>query len=335
MAGNVTFTDEIDRTLSTTRPDIMPMVWDNITTDIPLFHHMAEEKKIRSGGAYLEGTVLKEIPSAVGAGPTSAAITPVYLDPATRFRYAWKNIYVPFKIPGIDIRKNKGANRIVDIIGLSLDAVEAGMTEALGGTTLGIWGPAANDEGNASVLTSLLNLIKSAGNATGTTGNLTRTAAWWRNSTGTAITDFGTNGLTRWREAMFNAKRGNDLPDVVVTNQTQYLNFLNTLQANFRYNLPVEYRLSSRRSVDIGGDDVGFHRAIVLEDANAQADVARFINTRYLFLVTDEDAYFTILPFVSMIAQGEDAVASAALCMLNVIATNLLRQGVVTGGDTD
>ena len=35
MAGNVTFTDEIDRVLSTTRSDIMPMVFDNITTDIP------------------------------------------------------------------------------------------------------------------------------------------------------------------------------------------------------------------------------------------------------------------------------------------------------------
>ena len=335
MAGNVTFTDEIDRVLSTTRSDIMPMVWDNITTDIPLIHYLVQEKKVRVGGAYLEGTVLKELPSAIGAAPTAATVVPVYLDPATRFRYAWKNIYVPFKIPGPDIRKNKGPNKVLDIIGLSLDAVQAGMVQGLGGTSLGIWGPATNDEANESVLTSLLNLVKSSANTTGTTGTLSRTNAWWQNSTGTAITDFGTNGLTRWREAMFNAKRGNDIPDVVVTNQTQYLNFLNTLQANFRYNLPVEFRLSSRRTVDIGMDDVGFHGAVVIEDANAQADVARMINTKYLYLYVDEDSFLVLMPFISMLSQGEDAVASAAIAMCNMVCGNLARQGVVTGGDTD
>jgi len=334
MAGNVTFTDEIDRTLSATRSDIMPMVWDNITTDIPLIHYLVQEKKVRVGGAYLEGTVLKELPEAIGAGPTGR-VEPVYLDPATRFRYAWKNIYVPFKIPGIDIRKNKGPNKIVDIIGLSLDAVQAGMVQALGGTSLGLWGAVANDEGNQAALTSLLNLVKSSNNATGTTGNLSRTNSWWRNSTGTTITDFSANGIQRWREAMFNAKRGNDVPDVVVTTQTQYLNFLNALQATFRYNLPNEYRLSSRRVVDVGMDDVGFHGAVVLEDANAEATAARFLNTRYLFLVVDEETYLAIMPFVSMLSAGEDAVASAAISMLNLIATNLARQGVVTGGDAD
>src|SRR3990167_950007 len=335
MAGNVTFTDEIDRVLSTTRSDIMPMVWDNITTDIPLIHYLVQEKKVRVGGAYLEGTVLKELPSAIGAAPTAATVVPVYLDPATRFRYAWKNIYVPFKIPGPDIRKNKGPNKVLDIIGLSLDAVQAGMVQGLGGTSLGIWGPATNDETNESVLTSLLNLVKSSANTTGTTGTLSRTNAWWQNSTGTAITDFGTNGLTRWREAMFNAKRGNDIPDVVVTNQTQYMNFLNTLQANFRYNLPVEFRLSSRRTVDIGMDDVGFHGAVVIEDANAQADVARMINTKYLYLCVDEDSFLVLMPFISMLSQGEDEVASAAIAMCNMVCGNLARQGVVTGGDTD
>ena len=82
-------------------------------------------------------------------------------------------------------------------------------------------------------------------------------------------------------------------------------------------------------------DDVGFHGAVVIEDANAQADVARFINTKYLYLCVDEDSYMALMPFVSMLSQGEDAVASAAIAMLNLVCGNLLRQGVVTGGDTD
>ena len=338
MAGEATFTDTIGRLLSTTRSQVERMVFDVVTTRVPLIHYLMQEKRTKDGGAYLEAPVMKEVPTVIGAATTSATLAPAFLAPATKTRYAWKNIYAPFMIPGPDIRKNKGPEKQIDLFGLHLDAAAAAMVEALGGTSLGLWGSALNDESNEAVLTSLLNLVKSSDNATGTTGNLNRTNTWWRNqlNTGAAITDFSANGLDRLRAGHFAARRGNQVPDVCVTTTTTLRNLYNALQANFRYNLPQEYRLSSRRTVDVGADDIGFHGSILLDDANAEASAWRGLNTYSLYMVFDTESFMAIQPFVSMYP-GEhiDGVGSMLLCMANVVCHDLARQYIVTGSDSD
>lgn len=338
MAGEATFTDTIGRLLSTTRSQVERMVFDVVTSRIPLIHYLIQEKRTKEGGAYLEAPVMKETVTAIGAATTSASLAPAFYTPATKTRYAWKNIYAPFMIPGPDIRKNKGPEKQIDLFGLHLDAAAAGMVEALGGTTLGTWGSALNDESNEAVLTSLLNLVKSSANATGTTGGLNRTNTWWRNQvdTGTAVTDFSANGLDRIRAAHFAARRGNQVTDVCVTTTTALRNFYNALQANFRYNLPQEYRVSGRRTVDVGMDDIGFHGAILIDDANAEASTWRGLNTYSLYMVFDSEAFMALQPFVSMYP-GEhiDGVGSMLLSMCNLVCHDLGRQYCVTGVDSD
>jgi len=330
MAGNVSITDTFDRVFTTTRTTIIPRVWDNITTDIPVIHWLNQQGQVElhAGGAALEFNIFKELISAVGARATQK-VTPIHIDPATRGRYEWKHIYVPFKLAGQDLRKNKGPNAVVDLMLLAIEAAQASMTEALGGATLGIWSTTGEDD--TTIVTGLPHLISGA--TTGTTGNISRTNSFWQNSSGTAITDFSANGLTRWRETLFTAKRGNEVPNAVITNQTQYLNFLASLTTTIRYNLPLESRVASTGSLDIGVPDVVFHGALVIEDANATADVAFFANSKFLKLRIDTETNLLLRDFV--LSEDEDAISSMIVWMGNLTCTNLARQGRVTGGDAD
>lgn len=331
MAGNASLTETFDRVFTTTRTTIIPKVWDNITTDIPVIHWLNQQGQIEEheGGAALEFQVFKELINAVGAGPTQK-VTPVHVDPATRGRYVWKHIYVPFKVSGPDLRKNTGPNAVVDLMVLIVEASQASMTEALGGATLGIWSNTGEDD--VAVVTGLQHLISGA--TTGTTGNLSRANSWWQNSTGTAITDFSANGITRLRGALFTAKRGNEIPNALVMDQTSYLNFLSALTGTIQYNFPLESRVASQGSVDIGGADVYFHRALVMEDANATpAGVVYGLSSKFLKLRVHREANLLLREFV--LSEDEDAVSSMVIWMGNLTATNLARMFRIAGADLD
>lgn len=331
MAGDTAITDTFDRVFTTTRTTILPKVWDQITTNIPVIYWLNLEGQVEmhEGGAALEFNVFKELMTAVGARATQK-VTPVYVDPVTRGRYVWKNIYVPFKVPGIDLRKNMGPNAVVDLMVTVVEVAQASMTAALGGSTLGIWSSA--DESDETIITGFGNIFKSTANTTGTTGNISRTNAWWRNNTGTTITSFATNGVAGWRGAMFNAMRGNEIPNAIITNLTQYLNYLATLTGTYQTRLPLDVSVASRYLIDAGFPDVGFHGALVIQDANATANLAYAANSKFLKLRIHRDTNLYLRPFV--LTEDEDAISSMVIWMGNLTCTNLLRQGYVTGGDT-
>ena len=144
MAGNTAISTTFDRVFSTTHPQVMPKVWDNITTDIPFVHYLAEAGRVRfvEGGSALDFNVFKELGNAVGYASGTSTLTPVSLDPVTRGRYVWKNIALPFKIPGPDLRRNQGPTQIADLMAVVVESVRASFAEALGGSAVGVWSTA-------------------------------------------------------------------------------------------------------------------------------------------------------------------------------------------------
>lgn len=336
MANEASFTDTIGRLLSVTKTTVEKMITDVVSANIPMIHYFVEEGKVKEGGSYLEGVVLKEEVPAIGLATSASGLTPGFQSPTTKYRYAWKNIYAPFAIPGPDIRKNEGAAQHIDLFATHMAAGTSGLTSGLGGTTLGIWGSALNDESSEAVLTSLLNIVKSSAVATGTTGSLSRTPTWWRSilNTDGAVTSYATNGLTRTRGSHFAARRGNQKTDVCVTTRAALVNFYAALQATFNYNIPLEYRLSGRRTIDVGLDDVGFHGAILMDDANCEASTWRGLNTSSIYLVKHDKSFMSFSPFESMLNRGYDGVQTTIICMLNLVCSDLARQYCQTGVDT-
>jgi hypothetical protein len=171
-------------------------------------------------------------------------------------------------------------------------------------------------------------MIKASGNATGTTGGISRTNAFWINGvTTTAITSFATDGKARYSEAILNAKRGTDYPDVGITTKTQFLNYLALFSATMNLNNPI-----SGDRFDIGVPDVQLYGLRMFSDANATANQARFINSEYLKLMLLENDYLSFSP-----AMGDVNIDDTVIRLRftgNLFCPWLGAHSVTTGGDS-
>lgn len=336
--ANTAISTTFERVFTTTQPDVMPKVWDNITTDIPLIHYLYNRGGIEyvDGGAALDFMVFKELPNAIGYASGASTLTPVAPDPSTRGRYVWKNIAVPFKISGPELARNSGPNQVANLMAIIVEAVRYSLTSAIGGSSIGIWSSA--DETNEGAVTGLQNSVKvtSAANSTGTTGNISRaTNAWWRNTIGTVITDFSAHGVARWRGALFTAQRGNETTDLIVTTSTQLQNLLSALTSTYQFNLPMEMRVASNGMIDAGVPGINFHGALVMKDAGCPASEARGLNSKYIKLRVNKNRNMEFSEWVSMLPVGEDAIAAGCLWMGNLCLTNLAQHWGISGGDAD
>ena len=337
MAGNTAISTTFDRVFSTTHPQVMPKVWDNITTDIPFVHYLAEAGRVRfvEGGSALDFNVFKELGNAVGYASGTSTLTPVSLDPVTRGRYVWKNIALPFKIPGPDLRRNQGPTQIADLMAVVVESVRASFVEALGGSAVGVWSTA--DETSEGIVTGIQNIVatNTTDNTAGTTGNIARSNTWWRNQIGTAITDFSAHGIARMRSALFAAQRGNETTDLITMDSTSFQNLLSALTSTFQFNLPMEMRVASTGMLDVGVPGVNFHGALIIKDANCPLGEARGLNTKYVALHVHRNTNLVFSEWVSMLPVGEDALAASALWMGNLVATGLARHWGLEGANTD
>ena len=326
MAGATAISRTYNILETATDPSKIPGLFDVITSNIPTIHYFLDEAKEElPAGDKWRFRVYKEEAAGTGAGPTQDVVAS-YIDPWTVGEYAPKFLYVPVRLPNQNIILNQGPNQVFDLVKDAMAVMVRSMITLLGGSTRGIWTAGSNDETEATKLTGVPSIIKSTGNATGTTGRISRTNTWWQTGTATAITSFATNGLARYRQALMNAKRGTDFPDVGVTNQTQFLNYLATFSTVTLYQ-PIQ-----GERFDVGVPDVRLHGLRMFPDDNADADVARFINTEYLKLALLDGDYLAFSPAMGDTAKDDTVIRLRAT--LNLRCVDLGRQSFVTGGDT-
>ena len=328
MAGNVAISRTYDILATATDPSNIPGLWDVITSNIPTIHYFLDEATLETApGDQSRFRVYKEEASGVGAGPT-ADVVASYIDPWTVGEYAFKFLYVPVRLPNQHLILNAGENQIVDIVKDTMAVMLRSMISMLGGSVRGIWTVGSNDETEFTKLTGLPSVVKSSGNATGTTGRISRTNTFWQNAvTTTNITAFATNGLARYREGLMNAKRGTDFPNVGITNQTQFLNYLATFTTTINLFQPVKGDL-----FDVGVPDVRLHGLRMFPDDNAEANSARFINTEYLKLMLLLNDYLSFSP--AMGDTGKDDTVIRLRFTGNLFCPWLGAHAVVVGGDT-
>ena len=327
MAGNTSITRTYDLLSTATDPANTPGLWDVITSNIPTIHYFLDEAVMEtSSGDRNRFRVYKEEISGVGAGATQP-VAATYIDPWTVGEYGFKFLYVPVRLPNQHLILNAGENQRIDIVKDTMAVMIRSMISLLGGSVRGIWTANSNDETEATKLTGLPSLIKATGNATGTTGGISRTNAWWQNQTATAITSFATNGLTRYRQGLMNAKRGTDFPDVGITTQTQFINYLATFTGTPTLNLPI-----SGERFDVGVPDVRLYGLRMFPDDNATANQARFINTEYLKLMLLANDYLAFSPAMGDVAKDDTVIRLRFTG--NLFCSWLGAQAVVVGGDT-
>lgn len=328
MAGNTTISRVYALLETATLPSKTPGLWDVITANIPAIHHFFNEATMETDpGDKNEFRIYKEEIPGTGAGATQDVVAS-YIDPWTKGEYAFKFLYVPVRLPNQHLILNAGPNQQIDIVKDAMAVMIRSMISMLGGSVRGIWTANSNDETEATKLTGLPSIIKSTGNATGTTGRVSRTNSFWQNkTTSTNITSFATNGIIRYQEALMNAKRGTDFPDVGITNDTQFLNYLAKFQTNIRLNEPIK-----GERFDVGVPDVSLHGLIMFPDANAPDNEVRFINTEYTKLMLLAGDYLSFSPAMGDINKDDTIIRLRFTG--NLFCSWLGSNAVVVGGDT-
>ena len=306
----------------------IPGLWDVITSNIPTIHYFLDEATMETApGDKARFRIYKEEAAATGAGATQDVVAS-YIDPWTIGEYGFKFIYVPVRLPNQHIILNAGANQVVDIVKDTMAVMLRSMISTLGGSVRGIWTANSNDETEATKMTGLPSIVKASGNATGTTGRIARTSTFWQNSTTTtAITSFATNGLARYREALMNAKRGTDFPNVGVTTQSQFINYLATFNATTQLHVPIQ-----GERFDVGVPDVRLYGLRMFPDDNATTDQARFLNTEYLKLMLLANDYLAFSPAMGDVDKDDTVIRLRFTG--NLFCSWLAAQAVVSGGDT-
>ena len=328
MVGNLSLTREYQRIFSIMRDEVEPILFDNVSTRTNLLYRMKDLGAIiKTGGKpFLRFTILKELPTAAGYTDLDI-LTPVRPDPFTSAVYNWKQIQVPIQVSGRDIIQT-GDSGIEDLLEGMIQSAEISMREAIGGSTVGIFGDAA--ETNERAISGLQNQFTSSV-TTGTVGQLSRaTLTAWRHQSGNVASAFDTNGLNIMTTLYRQCGRYDETVDTIILNGSTWDNYLREVTRSFSLNLPLA---ANQDMIDAGFPNIAFFGALLTYDDACPANRGYFLNLRkYIRLFVREGRDAEIGDFIK--SQNKDDLVSFVLWAGELVNTNLARGGVLLNADT-
>ena len=333
MAGNLSVTREYKRIFSIVADEAEPILFDNVSTRTALLYRLKDMGAIiKTGGKpHLRFNILKELPTAVGYTDLDI-LTPVRGDPVTSAIYEWKQVAVPVQVSGLDMIKTPEGNEI-DLVEMFLQSAEIAMRDAIGGSSIGIFSSAAED--NLRAITGLQNMLTSS-TTTGTVGNLNRaTLMPWRHQSANVSSDFSANGLARFRTLYRQCTRFDESIDTIVLTGATMDNFESALTSTFTVNLPLlGVGAGDQRMIDAGFGNIRYKGALLFADDGCPANYGYFLNVaKYYRLFVREGRDAEIGDFIK--SQSKDDLSTYVLWAGNAAMTNLGRNGVLLNGDTD
>ena len=312
-----------------TGPAVVKEIFDVITPNIPTIHHFLDEDSEEcDGGDAIRFNLFKEIIPGTGAGRTQP-VTADYITPWTVAEYQFKFLYVPALLPKQDLILNEaaGGNRLESLVAGTTTAMIRSMFDLLGGSVRGLWTAGVSDEGDKTRLTGIPSLVKSSGTATGTTAGVSRANAWWQSVVTAAITSFATNGRARITNGLLSAKRAGDFPNLGITNQAGFENYMAIFTSTTQMNFPVNGNL-----FDVGVPDVSLYGLRVFPDDNAPANEFRTLNTTYMMLKLLRGNYLAFSPAMETV--GKDDVEIRLRFAGNLVSPWLNAHACSLGSDT-
>jgi len=308
-----------DTILSTTLFNYQKTLEDNIFKANPFMYWLQRGDRFRKedGGAKIVEPLMGT--KATGVGPYAGYATLPAGDSQTTnltaAEYPWRQFYGTVAISGIEEAKNSGGNRVVSLLDSKVKQAEMSMTESMDLMLLG-------DGSATDAWWGLIALVNTA-NPSVNFGNIDRTTdTWWQagynNATAEALT------LSRMTTAYNTVSKGNDHPDLVLTEQVLYEAYEALLQP--------QQRFSDSEAADGGFQNLLFKGATMFYDENfpsatgyASASHMYFLNSNYISLVGHKDVWFTNTPFVR--PSNQDARIAQILAYGQLTASNCKRQG--------
>ena len=320
-----------DTFLTETLDNVVKQVADNVTTRIPLLYWMYSNGRVRktSGGAQIRLPIIKELNNTAQSYNDDDTLGVGKQDPVEAAFYNWKQHAVSVYVTGREMILNSGPEGIIDLVATLTEQAETSLIEVLDDDL-----HSANTESDNG-LTGLQNLV-STSVSTGTTGNIARTNAYWRNIADTVSTNWSTDGIPSMLRLWRQVARGGEHPDIIEFTGSMFENYERGLSATISYNLPlgsVGTPMANKTLGDIGIQNLMFKGAPIIYGDSVPANTGYFLNTKYLWWQIQRDRDFVNTPFIR--PSNKDVLVAQILLMSNVVSNRLAAQGVLTGsGDT-
>ena len=315
--------DNFDSILSSTLQRVSGTLQDQVFDELPLFWYLKNKGKAPksltrvSGGESIICPLLYGASTAVGWYTKYEQLDTTPQEGHTVAQYLWKQLAGTVTISGLEEEQNKGSARIFNLLESKFYQTKMTMQTQFNEAAFA---------GNATDTKKIVGLAQHTA-ATGTIGGIAKaTYSWWQGQTATA-TDFngalGTgDGLAKMANVYNTCSFGPDHPDLLITTQAVYEAYEGVIQPNIRYGVE-----------DVGAagfESLKFKGATLLFDRDATAETIYFINTRYLYLVTNPNKNFATTNFVK--PTNQDAKTALILWYGNLVCSQARRQGYMDGG---
>jgi hypothetical protein len=304
--ANANISDIVATTLSSRTRKIA----DNVTNNNALLAKLKKQGRIKtfSGGR----NIYQELSFAenTNAGWYSGYdLLPVGVsDVISAAEFDIKQAAVPVIISGLEQLQNSGKERMIDLLESRMEVAEATMANLITG---GIYsdGSAAGGK-QIDGLEAMLPVDPTAAPYGGIDAN-TAVGAFWQNAVSDNTAAAGLDPLLiqgLWNELWASLVRGQDRPDLIMTDNTVWNAYMASLQA--------QQRFSNTNSADAGFATVKFMDADVVLDggiyngnngAGTPAGTAFFLNTKYVHYRPHADRNMVSLSPNKRYATNQDA----------------------------
>lgn len=243
-------------------------------------------------------------------------------------QYNWKQAAVPVVISGLEMLKNSGKERMIDLMEARLSVAESSMANLLsdGFYSDGTGSGAKEMDG----LGAALPLDPTAASYAGIDGNV---YAFWKNQVQN-IANYSTIQAD-WLALWSSCCRGADRVDLILSSAGAFNAYVASLQA--------QHRFTGSTTVDAGFQSIKFMDADVVLDggiyptgsvtgaAGATTGRAYFLNTDYLFLRPHKDRNMVPLSPNKRYATNQDAEVQILAWAGNLTCSGRQFQGVFDG----
>lgn len=307
---------------------IMPQVTDNVYNSNPLTYRLiARNKKRFEGGFQIEVPIQWSHFAAGGfySGFDLLDVTPS--DVIKNAAFDFKQADVPVSVDGATLIRMNSPETVVNFLGQYFAAAESELCDIIGA---GIW---SNVVSNSKAIDGIQGAVDN-GAVAATYGGLSRSAnTFWNAQVAAATVPLS---FLQLQQLFGNCTQGGRHPTLIVTTQQVY-NIIWALSGGYSAVSPPAY--GQVFPAQPGGEDMqlaqpGFSNLVfngtpILVDSHCPAGQLYMLNEDYMYLYVNPNRDFFMRDFDAPVNQ--DAYVAFILWAGNLVFSNLLRQGKMTG----
>ena len=317
-------TPNLSEIITTTLRNRTGKLADNVTDNNALLYRLKQRGKVKpaSGGR----TIVQELEYAENStGMWYSGYETLNVgasDVITAAEFDWKQYAVAVTISGLEQLQNAGTNKIIDLLEARISNAETTMMNAI---AAGVY---ADGTGSGGKEIGGLQLLVADSTSSGSVGGIDQaTYTWWKNytrdSSDNSVTLSATTIQSEWNTVYANLVRGQDRPDLIIVDNTNWLYYLSSLQ--------TIQRISNSSMGEAGFTNLKFMDADVVLDGgqggNAPAGTY-FLNTKYIHYRPHSDRNMVPLGGERM-NTTQDAIVKLIGWAGNMTLSNAMLQGVL------